>query len=67
MSGVQLPFNILWSTMFTRDAIDELDDDLLMPEGPCLTFQDLGINPQKVLLLLLLLLPCMISPICCCC
>ena len=34
--------------MFTMDAIDELADDLLMPEGPCLSFQDLGINPQKV-------------------
>ena len=45
---VQLPFNIFWSTMFTQDAIDELSDDLLMPTGQCLSFQDLGINPQKV-------------------
>ena len=33
--------------MFTMDAIDELNDDLLMPSGDYLSFQDLGINPQK--------------------
>ena len=48
----QLPFNIFWSTMFTMDAIDELAGDLLMPEGPYLTFQDLGVNPTKVRALL---------------
>ena len=46
--SLQLPFNIFWSTMFTQDAIDELDQDLLMPSGDYLSFQDLGINPQKV-------------------
>ena len=34
--------------MFTQDAIDELDQDLLMPSGDYLSFQDLGINSQKV-------------------
>ena len=54
---MQLPFNIFWSTMFTMDAIDELNDDLLMPSGDHLSFQDLGINPQKASLAPLSLRP----------